>query len=162
MATVVALVPDLMFGSRVQAMLTAEGHQVRLVSTPDAARAATAATGGTAGGPGSTGGPGSAGGPGDRGGQGGADGHEHANVLVVDLTDERLDGTGLVEAMRDAGELHGVRTLAFYSHVEADTRARALAAGFDLVVPRSRMAREGAQLVEGLLDRQRLVPEAGG
>ena len=29
-------------------------------------------------------------------------------------------------------------------------RDRALAAGFDLVVPRSRMAREGAQLVEGL------------
>jgi hypothetical protein len=30
-------------------------------------------------------------------------------------------------------------------------RARALEAGFDLVVPRSRMAREGVALVEGLV-----------
>jgi hypothetical protein len=44
-----------------------------------------------------------------------------------------------------------VRTLAFYSHVEADVRARATEAGFDLVVPRSRMAREGPALVERLV-----------
>jgi hypothetical protein len=31
--------------------------------------------------------------------------------------------------------------------VDVDTRKRALEEGFDLVVPRSRMAREGAQLV---------------
>jgi hypothetical protein len=35
--------------------------------------------------------------------------------------------------------------------VDADTRRRAEAAGFDLVVPRSRMAREGAALVDRLL-----------
>jgi hypothetical protein len=34
-------------------------------------------------------------------------------------------------------------------------RDRALAAGFDLVVPRSRMAREGAQLVAGLIAKER-------
>jgi hypothetical protein len=34
-------------------------------------------------------------------------------------------------------------------------RDRALAAGFDLVVPRSRMAREGPQLVAGLLAEDR-------
>jgi hypothetical protein len=33
--------------------------------------------------------------------------------------------------------------------VEPEVRERALAAGFDQVVPRSRMAREGGQLVEG-------------
>ena len=38
-------------------------------------------------------------------------------------------------------------TLAFYSHVEADVRAAARRAGVGLVVPRSRMAREGASLV---------------
>ncbi len=42
------------------------------------------------------------------------------------------------------------RTLGVYSHVDAATRERALAAGFDLVVPRSRMAREGPALVAGL------------
>jgi hypothetical protein len=44
----------------------------------------------------------------------------------------------------------GVKTLAFYSHVEADVRSRAERAGFDLVIPRSRMAREGAALVTRL------------
>jgi hypothetical protein len=53
--------------------------------------------------------------------------------------------------MAAGGELHGKRTLGFYSHVEADVPKRAEQAGFDLVVPRSRMNREGAALVEGLL-----------
>jgi hypothetical protein len=35
--------------------------------------------------------------------------------------------------------------------VEPQARERALQAGFNLVVPRSRMAREGPRLVEGLL-----------
>jgi len=42
------------------------------------------------------------------------------------------------------------RLLGFYSHVDAEVRERAERAGFDLVVPRSRMAREGAALVAAL------------
>ena len=44
-----------------------------------------------------------------------------------------------------------MRSLGFFAHVQPEVRERALAAGFDQVVPRSRMAREGAQLVDGLL-----------
>ena len=47
----------------------------------------------------------------------------------------------------------GTPTLGFYSHVDVDTRRRAEEAGFDLVVPRSRMAREMPALVAGLLER---------
>ena len=43
------------------------------------------------------------------------------------------------------------RRLGFYSHVDVETRRRAEEAGFDLVVPRSRMAREMPALVDGLL-----------
>lgn len=68
------------------------------------------------------------------------------DVLVVDLT---ADSTARI-AQIGALELREARVLAFYSHVEADVRTRAEQAGFDLVVPRSRMAREGAQLVERL------------
>jgi DNA-binding NarL/FixJ family response regulator len=69
-----------------------------------------------------------------------------ADVLVVDLT---TDAPARIEATRGVmGE--NLKTLAFYSHVEADVRAAALEAGFDLVVPRSRMAREGAALVDRL------------
>jgi hypothetical protein len=68
---------------------------------------------------------------------------EPADVQVVDLTadvDERL-------AALAGSELP---TLAFYSHVEQEVRRRAEEAGADRVVPRSRMAREAAALVEAL------------
>ena len=64
-------------------------------------------------------------------------------VLVVDLTFDAANRIGLKRPQ-------GVRTLGFYSHVEAEVREAAERAGFDLVVPRSRMAREGAALVERL------------
>jgi hypothetical protein len=63
------------------------------------------------------------------------------DVVIVDL--DNIDfGIGLPP---------GAPTLGFYSHVDVDTRRRAEEAGFDLVVPRSRMAREMPALVEGLL-----------
>jgi hypothetical protein len=70
-------------------------------------------------------------------------GSADADVLVVDLTADVADRVGL-------GGVSGPRTLAFYSHVEQDTRTAAEEAGFDLVVPRSRMAREMGALVDRL------------
>ena len=75
---------------------------------------------------------------------------EGADLMVVDLGASGFDGIALVERLREAGELESTRTLGVYSHVEAETRRRAQEAGFDLVVPRSRMAREGAALVDRL------------
>ena len=65
------------------------------------------------------------------------------DVLVVDLATPASTGrAGRAAARRRrAGE---ARTLGVYSHVHDDLKRRAEAAGFDLVVPRSRMAREGA------------------
>jgi hypothetical protein len=65
-----------------------------------------------------------------------------AELLVIDLTSDaerRLEG------------LPPLPTLAFYSHVEQDVRRLAEEAGVTKVVPRSRMAREGAGLVESML-----------
>ena len=114
MARVLALVPDLLFGSRVQGALTAAGHEVELIGDEDALR-------NRLGGPRGTG---------------------RDAVLVVDLTNEELDGAALVESLVGAERWRQVRTLGFYSHVDARARERAEQAGFDLVVPRSRMARE--------------------
>jgi DNA-binding response OmpR family regulator len=75
-----------------------------------------------------------------------------AGVLVVDLTSPDLDGPALVRELAGVRALQGVRTLGFYAHVDPEARQRALDAGFDQVVPRSRMAREGAALVRQLLD----------
>ncbi|HEY2632968.1 MAG TPA: hypothetical protein VGI26_11400 [Solirubrobacteraceae bacterium] len=70
-------------------------------------------------------------------------------ILVVDLTDDCARRAGLFESLpREV--LSGVHTLAFYSHVDVEARRVAEQAGFDLVVPRSRMAREGAELVTQL------------
>lgn len=78
----------------------------------------------------------------------GPDGVDPASfdVLVVDLT---ADASKRV-ALAGAQPLENLPKLAFYAHVEADVRELAERAGFDLVVPRSRMAREGPQLVERL------------
>jgi hypothetical protein len=116
-ARVVALVPDLLFGSRVVEALQRAGHEVTLTDHEDDARSEV----------------------------------EFAEVLIVDLTTDAVDGIVLVDSMAAGGELHGRRTLGFYSHVDDAVRRRAEAAGFDLVVPRSRMNREGPALVEGLL-----------
>ena len=70
------------------------------------------------------------------------DGAGGADVLVVDLTTDAIDGSTMGGS--------DVPTLGFYSHVDVDTKRRAEEAGFDLVVPRSRMARETAALVERL------------
>ena len=69
------------------------------------------------------------------------------DVLIVDLGSDGFDGVALVEGLA----LEGTATLGVYSHVDVDTKQRADAAGFDLVVPRSRMAREGPALVERLV-----------
>jgi CheY-like chemotaxis protein len=71
-------------------------------------------------------------------------------LLVVDLSDAELGGIELVDSL--ALERRPP-TLGVYAHVEADVRERAERAGFDLVVPRSRFAREGAALVSRLAER---------
>jgi nucleoside-diphosphate-sugar epimerase len=74
---------------------------------------------------------------------------ETVDVVVVDLTTDAPERIALV----GASPVCDVPKLAFYAHVEADVRAQAEQAGFELVVPRSRMAREGAALVSGLSSR---------
>jgi hypothetical protein len=77
--------------------------------------------------------------------------HPPPRVLIADLTADAPERLELLGRMRAAGKLDGVRTIALYSHVDADTRRIAEEADFDLVVPRSRMAREGAALIDGVL-----------
>jgi hypothetical protein len=105
-ARILAVAPDLMFASRIEATLGAAGHSVELASS--VAEAADL---------------------------------ESADLFVVDLDREPAEGVlGL-----------GIPVLGFYAHLNTETRQAAEAAGVDLVVPRSRMAREMPQLVDRLL-----------
>ena len=71
-----------------------------------------------------------------------------ADALVVDLT---FDVPERIELVRSAPRPAGLKTLAFYSHVEADVRDQGREAGFDIVIPRSRMAREGVAVLDRLI-----------
>ena len=104
MASVLALVSDLMLASRVEAPLTAAGHTVLVRAVPGE----------------------------DAGG---------FDLIVADLDLVDVDEVAAI----------GPPTLGFYSHIDVETRRRAEDAGFDLVVPRSRMARELPELAAGLL-----------
>ena len=69
-----------------------------------------------------------------------------ADVLIVDLC---ADAPERIEQAR-AQRPEGTPILAFYAHVETDVKELADQAGFELVVPRSRIAREGPALVARL------------
>jgi len=104
-ARVVAVAPDLLLGSKVEATLSAAGHEVTLSpSLPEAPL-------------------------------------DDADLIVADLDTENPKAlVGL-----------GIPVLGYYSHVNTDTKQAADAAGIDLAVPRSRLARELPQLVDKLL-----------
>ena len=83
----------------------------------------------------------------------GSAGHD---VTVKTVPDAETAAADLIVADLEAVDAEAVAaigppTLGFYSHVDVDTRRAAEAAGFDLVVPRSRMSRELPELAERLL-----------
>ncbi len=123
MAQVLALISDLLFGSQVQGMLAAAGYEVELAT--DIAQAEK--------------------------GLAGIGGEPRPAVLVIDLDSAEFDAVEFVRDRETVGALVGTRLLGFYPHIDVDSRRSADEAGFDLVVPRSRMAREGASLVAGLV-----------
>jgi hypothetical protein len=96
MARVAVVVPDLLFGSRMEGGVQAAGHElVPLEADPD--------------------------------------------VVIADVD------------VVDPAAVSGPRRLGFYPHVQPELKRRAEAAGFDVVVPRSRIARELPDLLEKLL-----------
>jgi hypothetical protein len=104
-ARVVAVAPDLLLGSKVEAMLSAAGHEVTLSAALSEAPL------------------------------------DGAELIVADLDSE--SPAALVRP--------GIPVLGYYSHVNAETKRAADAAGIDLAVPRSRLARELPKLAAKLL-----------
>jgi acetylornithine deacetylase/succinyl-diaminopimelate desuccinylase-like protein len=104
-ARILSIATDLMLGSKVEAQLTAAGHEV----TTAAAIEETTWDG--------------------------------KDLIVADLDAENPEAlVGL-----------GIPVLGYYSHVDVATKEAAEAAGIDLAVPRSRMARELPELAAKLL-----------
>jgi hypothetical protein len=81
----------------------------------------------------------------------------HEVVASGSIGESTWDGVDLIVADLDAENPEalvglGLPILGYYSHVDVATKEAAEAAGVDLAVPRSRMARQLPALVEGLLD----------
>ena len=64
-----------------------------------------------------------------------------AKLIIVDLHNQKLDPIEL------ARQLSGVKLIGFFSHVETELRQKALAAGYDQVLPRSAFVRELPQIL---------------
>lgn len=82
----------------------------------------------------------------------------HEVTLSPALAEVSLDDVDLIVADLDAENPEalvglGIPVLGYYSHVNVETRQAAEAAGIDLAVPRSRMARELPDLAAELLAR---------
>ena len=105
MARVLSIADNLMLGSKVEAALTAAGHEV---TTSRSIEETT---------------------------------WDGVDLIVADLD---VENPGALVGL-------GMPVLGYYSHVDVETKEAAEAAGLDLVVPRSRMARELPNLAEGLL-----------
>jgi hypothetical protein len=104
-ARVLSIASDLMLGSKVEAQLSAAGHEV--ITSPSIDESTW----------------------------------DGIDLIVADLDVENPEAlVGL-----------GMPVLGYYSHVDVETKEAAEAAGVDLVVPRSRMARELPALAERLL-----------
>lgn len=65
-----------------------------------------------------------------------------ARLVIADLHNQKIDAVDL------ARELSGVKLVGFFSHVETELRQRALAAGYDSVIPRSVFARDLAEILQ--------------
>jgi len=66
-----------------------------------------------------------------------------ADLVIVDLHNQKFDPLTVPAAVG------AVRKLGFFSHVEVELQRRALAAGYDQVVPRSAFTRDLAQILTG-------------
>ena len=65
-----------------------------------------------------------------------------AQLVLVDLHNQKIDAVELAQ------ELSGVKLIGFFSHVETELRQKALAAGYDEVLPRSAFVRDLPEILE--------------
>ena len=107
--TVVAVVDDMFFKSKIRAVAEAVGVEISFPRTKEALLEKA----------------------------------RQADLVIVDLQSQKFDPLSL------PSELAPAPLLGFFSHVEVELQRRAVAAGFQQVVPRSVFARDLAQLLTG-------------
>jgi CheY-like chemotaxis protein len=74
---------------------------------------------------------------------------EQPDLIVADLHNQKIEPTVLAQTLKQSDALKSVPLLGFFSHVETELQRKALAAGFDQVVPRSVFSRDLAGILQG-------------
>lgn len=68
-------------------------------------------------------------------------------LILVDLHNQRIDPVALARELKSDEELRGIKLLGFFSHVQTELQRKAIAAGFDQVIPRSVFARDLSEIL---------------
>lgn len=68
-------------------------------------------------------------------------------LIVIDLHNQKIDPEELAADLKADEQTAKIPLLGFFSHVHTDLQKKALAAGFDQVIPRSVFSRDLARLL---------------
>jgi len=70
-------------------------------------------------------------------------------LILVDLHNQKLDPVVLAKDLKADEQLREVPLVGFFSHVQTELQRKALAAGFDQVLPRSVFSRDLPNILTG-------------
>jgi DNA-binding response OmpR family regulator len=89
-------------------------------------------------------------------------GERRFDAVVTGLEMPRVDGFQLIARIRHESTLRGLPIVVLSSRTSQSTRQRALAAGANIFLPKSRYKRSLVEAVSSCLRQQAVVPAAGG
>ncbi len=70
-------------------------------------------------------------------------------AVIVDLANKKINPVGLIGMLKEIDTLSQARIIGYLPHVDTALREDALGAGYDMVVPRSKLSRGLAELLSG-------------
>ena len=72
------------------------------------------------------------------------------SLVIVDLSNKKINALELIGILRGRDDLKGVRVIGYVPHVETGLMKAALDAGYDTVLPRSRFSIELGEILSGI------------
>lgn len=70
------------------------------------------------------------------------------SLLVVDLSSKKMEPLEIIKELKLTPGLKGIPVIGYLSHVEKDLKDKAVEAGYDIVLPRSRFSREVGEILK--------------
>jgi len=72
------------------------------------------------------------------------------SLVIIDLANKNIDPLHLIGIIKSSDSLRDARVIGYLPHVEKELAARALDAGYDQVLPRSRLSNGLADIFAGI------------